>query len=237
MTAAAGAVAWLTRPEQAVPYDDAWLSPGEAGRAAGLVVPARRSGWRLRRWAAKEALAAAFGAELGPPDEVEIANHPDGAPEVVWHGAPLAVGLSLTDRAGWAACALAPDGVAVGCDLELIEPRSAAFVADYFTPAEQRTVRRCADAALAANLIWSAKESALKVLGAGLRRPTRSVEVRLQLGSGRDTGGFHPLTVALAEGGTLPGWWRRLGRYVLTVATDSPEPLGAPIFLGGPLPD
>ena len=234
------AVAWLTRPEPAVPSGDAWLSEAEAERAAGLVVPARRRGWILRRWTAKEALAAAFGPALGPPGEVEIRNQPDGSPEAFRGGERMALGVSLTDRAGWAACALAPAGVAVGCDLELIEPRSPAFVTDYFTPAEQRIAARSADPALAANLIWSAKESALKVLGVGLRRPTRSVIVRVDpeapTGAGAAGGsGFAPVVVSLAEGGTLQGWWRRLGPYVLTLIA-SPAPLAPPRFLGGALP-
>jgi 4'-phosphopantetheinyl transferase len=222
------------RVQAAVPQDESWLSTAEIERAAGLMVPARRRGWLLRRWTAKQALSAVFGPPLGRPSELEIANRDDGAPVVGWRGELLAVGISLTDRADWAACAIAPAGAAVGCDLELIEPRTAAFVADYFTPAEQRIVARSADRALAANLVWSAKESALKVTGDGLRRPTRSVEVQVDpAATGR---GFSPLAVSLAEGGTLTGWWRRLGPYVLTLAAASPTPLEPPRFLGGPLP-
>ena len=66
---------------------------------------------------------------------------------------------------------------AVGCDLELVEPRTPGFVADFLTAAEQQSVASRPDPDAAANLIWSAKESALKVLQTGLRRDTRSVEV------------------------------------------------------------
>ena len=228
-------VVWLTRSERAVPPGDEWLSPAEEERAAGLIVAIRRRGWRLRRWTAKEGLVALLGPRVGPLSAIDVANRPDGAP-VVWRsGKPLPVSLSLSDRAGWAACALAPAGVAVGCDLELIEPRSPAFVADWLTPAEQDLVARSADPALAANLVWSAKESALKVIGEGLRRPTRSVEVRVDPDA---PGGrrFQPLLVSLTEGGELSGWWRRLGGYVLTLVDSDPGLPDPPTFLGGPVP-
>jgi len=227
-------VVWLTRPDRAVPATDGWLSFAERDRAAAMTVPARVAGWRLRRWTAKEALSEVLGPALGWRCDIEIANHADGAPEAYWCGERLPFALSLTDRAGWAACALAPAPIAVGCDLELVEPRSPAFVADWFTPAEQAMVADAADPVLAANLVWSAKESALKVLRAGLRRSTRSVEVRVDPDAAREA--FRPLVVSLVEGGELPGWWRRLGPYVFTVAVDATEPIGPPTFLGGPVP-
>ena len=50
------------------------------------------------------------------------------------------VTISLSHRSGAAICAVAPAGVDLGCDLEVIEPRSEAFVADYFTVDEQALV-------------------------------------------------------------------------------------------------
>ena len=78
-------------------------------------------------------------------------------------------------------CVLAEQHGRVGCDVEIVEPRSAGFVADFLTPAEQEYVasRPDEDRHAAANLIWSAKESALKVLRTGLRRDTLSVEVTI----------------------------------------------------------
>ena len=70
--------------------------------------------------------------------------------------------------------------------------------------------------------MWSAKESALKVLRTGLRRDTRSVEVTCIDGGAVD--GWHPLQVRPAEGGLFPGWWRRYGDFVLTVAAAAPLP-------------
>ena len=94
--------------------------------------------------------------------------------------------MSLSDRAGWAVCLVGEALGRVGCDLEIVEPRSAGFVADFLTAAEQEYVaaQPAAERDAAANLIWSAKESALKVLQTGLRRDTRSVEVRVGTGPG-----------------------------------------------------
>jgi len=82
-----------------------------------------------------------------------------------------------------------PPGRAIGCDLEIVEPRSDAFVEDFLTAAERSLVAGAPDEDarhLLANLVWCGKESALKVLRTGLRRDTRSVEVSLPGGPGQD---------------------------------------------------
>ena len=113
----------------------------------------------------------------------------------------------------------------LGCDLELVEARSDRFVRDYFTPPEQATVinppfNSSSDAV--ANLIWSAKESALKVLRTGLRRDTRSVEVSFPVEKSVDD--WHSLRVRTEEGRHLSGWWRQYGEFLLTVVTGQPVP-------------
>ena len=115
-----------------------------------------------------------------------IDRAPDGAPAPFVDGRPAEAYLTMTDRADQAVCVVGPPGTRLGCDLELVEPRSDAFVSDYLTPAEQALVRSAATddgRALLANLVWCGKESALKVLRTGLRRDTRSVEVSLPAGA------------------------------------------------------
>ncbi|HSK25846.1 MAG TPA: 4'-phosphopantetheinyl transferase superfamily protein [Jiangellales bacterium] len=235
--AATGPLRWTARGEHELPTTDAWLAPAESARAAGMRFTKRRTEYLLRRWAGKQAVAAAAGlpTDVGGLARIEVANRPGGAPYVVVGGAPLRLDVSLTDRAGWAVCVVGADLSRVGCDLELVEPRSAAFVADFLTAGEQEYVAACPshqrDAVV--NLVWSAKESALKVLRTGLRRDTRSVDVLLgrdddidAAGALADAGtGWHPLTVRPAEGGALPGWWRRDGAFLLTVAADRPLPV------------
>ena len=150
---------------------------------------------------------------------IEIRPALDGAPEAFLDGAPAPVALSLSHRAGRSLCVVAPAGTALGADLELIEPRSDAFVNDYFTPAEQKLIDR--DRLLHPTLLWSAKESALKALREGLRMDTREVEVSLGDGG---SGGWSPLTVRrLATGELFAGWWRREGDLVMTLAA-APTP-------------
>jgi 4'-phosphopantetheinyl transferase len=210
-----------------VPADDGWLSPREAAWVARMSFPKRRSEFRLGRWTAKRALALYLGwdASARALVSIEIDRAPDGAPVPLVDGRPASAHLTMTDRADQAVCLVGPPGPALGCDLELVEPRSDAFVADYLTPAEQRLVAAAgADRDLLANLLWCGKESALKVLRTGLRRDTRSVEVSFPEGPVLD--GWTPLSVRAVEGTVFPGWWRRFGAFVLTVAAT--EPLAPP---------
>jgi 4'-phosphopantetheinyl transferase len=170
-----------------------------------------------------------------------VRNAASGAPYVCVDGAPLAVEVSITDRAGWAVCVTYPaSGRPVGCDLELVEPRTPGFVSDFCTAAEQRLIASCPagdERDAAANLIWSAKESALKVLRTGLRRDTRTLEVTLA--ASREDG-WGALTVRAVEGPTFAGWWRRDGRFLLTVAAEvaavPPVALGDPDVLAAAEP-
>lgn len=226
---------WLARGENDLPDDRSWLGPGEATRVASLHYTKRRTDYLLTRWTTKETVARLLGLarDSASFSRIEVRNHISGAPEVYVDGRPLDFAISLTDRAGWAVCLMSSDLRRVGCDLELVEPRSAGFVCDYFTDDEQRFVAAASDGIarqVAANLLWSAKESALKVLRTGLRRDTRSVEVRVpnELGSGV----WMPLTVRTTEGVMLAGWWRRFGSFLLTVAAD--QPTSPPVALEDP---
>ncbi len=215
---------WLARGEDDIPPDPGWLAPGEAARAGGLRFTKRRTEYLLRRLAAKHAIAAAVG--LRPVNttvlaRIEVRNAPSGAPYVLVDGGPCGLAVSISDRAGWAVCLVGTGLADVGCDLELVEPRSAGFVRDFLTAAEQRYVAAQPDPDVAANLLWSAKESALKVLRTGLRRDTRSVEVTVHEGQSE---GWAPLTVRSVEGTVFPGWWRRDGRFLFTVASAAAVP-------------
>lgn len=128
----------------------------------------------------------------------------------------------MTDRSDWAVTALRAGAERIGCDLEVVELRSRAFVADYFTPAEQALVA-AGGHDLMANLIWSAKESALKVPRTGLRRDTRTAEVDLLPSADVPDGVWRPFRVTVADGAEQTGWWIRHGDFVLTVASSIPS--------------
>lgn len=221
-------VRWLTRGVDHLPSGEAWLSPAERERAAMMRYEKRRSEFLIARYTAKHTIAQAVGLptdDLARLATIEVRHRPTGAPVAFADGRPAGVAMSLTDRADWAVCVVANgNGVALGCDLELVEPRSAGFVRDYLTPAEQTAVAAAEDPHLLANLLWSAKESALKVLETGLRRDTRSVEVTLLDGAdpAAQEDGWRPLEVHPVEGGVFPGWWRRSGEWLLSVAASGP---------------
>lgn len=218
---------WLARSVAMVPDGDDWLTPAERAYADRQRFTKRSSEFRVARFTAKSALAHVRGlpTDTASLARTEIRHEPSGAPYACVDGRRAAGRLSLSDRADWAVCLVGEGASPIGCDLELVEPRSAGFVADFFTPAEQRRVAECTDRDVLANLIWSAKESALKVLTTGLRRDTRSVEVVAQ----PPGAGWRHLVITLREGGTYYGWWRRFGGFVLTVA--GAEPVERPVAL------
>ena len=207
------------------PASDEWLSPLEAGYVGRLRFAKRRTEFRLGRWTAKKALALYLGRADAPAElaSVVIDRAPDGAPAPFVDGRPAEAYLTMTDRADQAVCVVGPPGTRLGCDLELVEPRTDAFVLDFLTPAERALGLAAPEGdarALLANLVWCGKESSLKVLRTGLRRDTLTVEVSLPVGPGVD--GWLPLEVRLAEGGVHHGWWQRFGAFVLTVAATEP---------------
>jgi 4'-phosphopantetheinyl transferase len=221
---------WLARGEDQLPAAADWLSAAECSRVAALRYTKRRTDFLLGRWTLKLAVANALGWPADPAvlARIETRPAPGGAPRLYIDGQAANRGVSLTDRAGCAVCLVADCAVAVGCDVEIVEPRSDAFVGDYLTEAEQRQVGASGPARdMAANLVWSAKESALKVLGTGLRRDTRSVEVAVaELSAPERT--WSALRVRTAEGEVFPGWWRRSGAFVVTACwrDGGPPPAG-----------
>ena len=241
-------VSWLLRAEADVPRDDHWLCANEEVRLGSLHFAKRRSDWRLGRWTAKCAVAAylARADRIQPLRDIEIRSAPSGAPEVFLGGQAAGIALSLSHRDGTALAAVVAPGIALGCDLELIEPRSDAFIADYFTAEEQALVASAPvlDRPALLALLWSAKESALKAVGEGLRLDARSVLVRADCcdisgHSGRipydqwaqssrcasDSGhnGWRPLQVCyLSDGHSMLGWWQRRSNFILTLVVDSP---------------
>jgi phosphopantetheinyl transferase len=188
----------FARDGVALPPSDAassWLAPEEAARAEAFRVEKRRRDWVLGRLNLKallvDVIAERYGHQLSP-GQVVIARQPSGAPAVkilervpgvtVEPPSRLPLSVSNSHSHGHAlAGAVWTDVeeargllVAVGVDLEWIEPRSEGFVRDFLTAEEQKI---CADAtgadrSLWPNLAWSAKESVLKVLQRGLTADT-----------------------------------------------------------------
>ncbi|QQS00647.1 MAG: 4'-phosphopantetheinyl transferase superfamily protein [Austwickia sp.] len=233
MTAASGPrLEWFACGEDLIPAGSAWLHPQEQRRLARYRFTKRRTEYCLRRVAGKYAVATRLGLDVSRPEalgRIGVLTAPGGAPYVVVDDAPCGLEVSLTDRAGHAVCLVGPEGAArsiggIGVDVEIVEHRSQDFVRDFLTGREQRWLTGqlvgSPDAyAAGANLVWSAKEAALKVQRVGLRADTRSVDVSVLRGHHAD--GWARLTVDHRDG-AYPGWWRRDGQFLLTVVTRHP---------------
>ena len=231
---------WLEQTGSDLPLDDDWLSANEILSLKAMRFPKRRSDWRLGRWTAKNAVASYLGRSNQTVllTQIEIRSASSGAPEVFWSDHPADITISLSHRDGIAACALARGNVLLGCDLEIVEPHSNAFLSDYFTDEEQALFAPADNTNLLSSLLWSAKESALKALHAGLRLDTRSVNVQLgeQCSAGvppapvRGERIWTRLDVHHEDGRILKGWWQRSGNLIRTLVSDpGAQP---PIYLG-----
>jgi 4'-phosphopantetheinyl transferase len=244
-------VCWLEQTEADMPRENDWLSRSEALRSQGMRFARRRDDWRLGRWTAKRALAACLNlpAQARTLADIETRSTPSGKPEAFLADESGLFSISLSHRDRVALCAVAPRGGVLGCDLEVVEPRSSAFAADYFTAAEQALVEQAseADRSLLLALLWSGKESALKALGTGLRLDTRCVIVSPVANPGgqgeqaaeltadcaraarswSELTGWRPLRARYGARQTFYGWWQHTGHFVRTlVATPPPaEPI------------
>ena len=210
---------WLSQGMGDAPVDDAWLSPREAAWVARMRFPKRRSEFRLGRWTAKKALALYLGrdASAAALRSIEIDRAPDGAPAPLVDGRPAEAYLTMTDRADQAVCLVGPPGTALGCDLELVEPRSDAFVADFLTPAEQGLVAAAGDGSATSSPTSSgaarSRRSRCCARACAATRAASRCRSR-----GRPVDGWAPLSVRAVEGTVFPGWWQRFGAFVLTLA-------------------
>jgi phosphopantetheinyl transferase len=169
-----------------------WLTRPERERAAAFQVQKRRDDWLVGRLNLKALLVTLVDARCGQPclpSHIDIVRLPSGAPSVRLSadaprvgpfvpGSPLPLSVTNSHSHGAAlAAAVWVDGmhdrVAVGADLEWIEPRSEGFIRDFLTRQEQDY---CAEPGRArdvrANLVWSAKEAVRKVLQIGLSADT-----------------------------------------------------------------
>ena len=200
-----------------VPAGNDWLGPNERAQLAKLRFEKRRQDWRLGRWTAKLAVSAYVGGRSEPAG-IEILPSPGGAPAAFMSDRRAPVSISLSHSAGVCLCAIAPVGTILGCDVELIEPRPAGFLEDYFSGEEQEFIRRAveADRDRLTTLCWSAKESVLKALGVGLRRSTSCVRVHPAVqASGRK---WTPLRAHIPGEAEFQGWYREDRSLLRTIA-------------------
>jgi 4'-phosphopantetheinyl transferase len=210
---------WLTQRRADVPSGEEWLGEDERRTLAELTMEPRRAAWCLGRWTVKVAVGAWLGV---PPVLVQVLAAGDGAPEAWLDGEHLPLSVSLSHRGDRAMAVVVDAPQAAGCDLEVVEPRSGAFVREWLAPAEQALLEASAETQrpLLANLIWTAKEAAAKVRREGLRLDVRRAVVRP---AGRDgpESSWKPLQVDWDDGTEQTvGWWRAEPGWVMTLAAE-----------------
>jgi 4'-phosphopantetheinyl transferase len=238
---------WLTQSIAAVPGLDrgvapeGLLGPEEQRRLASLTVAKRRCDWLIGRWTAKRLLQSYVARRTGawlPLDAFTIASDPDGAPRIIANcklqipdcdpnlqSAICNLKLSISHCHGHGFCAISDQGgIAIGADIERVEPRAPEFAGDYFTTHElaQVAASPTADRDATVTLIWSAKEAALKALRFGLTVDTRRVSCALAHEHHASLS-WEPLTVDCALGSARPagralhGWWRLTNEFAMTI--------------------
>lgn len=231
-----------------------WLNEDERERLSGFAVPKRAEDWLIGRLNAKALLADALEYRYGlrlRPDELHVRRQPSGAPALrvvspraeargIPRDPPLC--LSNSHSHGHALCAAVwLDGfempVAVrslGVDIEWVEPRSEGFVRDFLTAGERAYCEAAGGETrpLRANLVWSAKESVLKVVQRGLTVDTWWLSC-LPAAAADDhwlpplltpvDGEWEPLDVTCdarfpTHGLRFTAMWREIGGFVATIA-------------------
>ena len=220
---------YATRDWPQVPLELDWLTPDERVRLDGFRFEKRRRDWLLGRWAAKNALLGINDLSRRDIARIEIGSAPDGAPLPMLDGERCEVQLSLSHSNDRAFSTVLQGTTTLGCDIELVEPRSAGFIETFFTASEAERVAaadpRFRD--LLVTMIWSAKESTLKALRTGLQADTRSVEV---IDDGDCSGaGWKTARTIDANAGEFSCLWCRDGQFILTVVTRAPVETPRPI--------
>ena len=216
---------FLDQSANDVPPGNDWLGGAELSALARFTIPKRRADWRLGRWTAKAAISRLLKLpqSAGALAEIEVRPAPSGAPEVFLHGRRAPVNISTSHSHGMGFCSVADCGIDVGCDVERVLPCMASRLSDYFTEAEQDVIRGIAegDRDSAATLLWSAKESAFKLLRCGLRSDPRALSVQPRMPFYRSAA-WSRFAIEPDLGGTQ-GWWREAGGFVWAVLASHPS--------------
>ncbi|RLB55853.1 MAG: hypothetical protein DRI34_09980 [Deltaproteobacteria bacterium] len=190
-----------------------FLLPGERSQGERYRHPGRHRQWLLGRALAKQLLVELLNSHNGrtwSPRDIVVERSEQGAPLArTASGRPLGVSLSISHHQELALCALCPEDAGhLGVDLERIEPRSPAFLEDYYTPAERRLIaaQEGLSAEQATTVLWCLKEAGLKALGTGLKvNPTRIETHELEPGP---PGEWNPARVSLPGMERVLAWWR-----------------------------
>ncbi|ABF39472.1 4'-phosphopantetheinyl transferase [Candidatus Koribacter versatilis Ellin345] len=209
---------WLECTVADLPSDVEWLGENERLRYDQLRLAKRRADWLLGRWTAKSVVSDCLGMLRTPSSFRDIQILPDaaGVPVAQIGGSAVLVSLSISHRDGRALAVVGAPVFPIGCDLEIVESRGLEFMRTFFTEAEIESCHKANRGGELETLIWSAKESTLKMLSVGLRADTRSVSIDID-SRGRAESSWNPFTALVVDGHIYTGWWRVLASQVRTI--------------------
>lgn len=142
---------------------------------------------RLEKTARPEARAQSLAAELllihavrsvypeaELPLKITVGEY--GKPEL----GGIELEISLSHSAGMVLCAISDKRV--GADIQMRTEYNAALAERFFTKKESAAIAQAADRDRMFTQTWAAKESYLKLLGTGMRRPLSSFDVKCDNG-------------------------------------------------------
>ena len=208
---------------QGLPEDaEGFLSPLEAEHYRQLSFTTRQQSYLLGRLAGKLLLLQQPGFANLQPREMTILNNPLGVPIALVQGEAILGSLSLSHSGDLGVSAYTSTPCfTLGVDAEMLAPRSAALVQDFFTPREAAFIEMLPAAMQSewTNRLWSAKEAILKALSLGLRVDKRQVEI-LPGNTPIRTEGWQPLLVQspLFKAGACQVFSCREEGFVLSLA-------------------
>lgn len=111
------------------------------------------------------------------PETAAVQTEENGKPRLAGQGG---IFFNLSHSGSYALACFSD--AETGCDIEVLAPIEIDFAKRFFTPAEYRTIKRCADAKSKQDTffrLWTLKESYMKFTGQGLLRPPDSFEICL----------------------------------------------------------
>ncbi len=219
------AIHWLVQNLSDVPDGEDWLSERERSVLSELHFSKRRNDWRLGRWTSKCACLSSRSDLVTSMNRIEIVAGDDGSPDIYLSDgdpAPISISISHSNNRGF--CALSRERYPVGCDLERIEKKSLDFFEDYFTPEEIIFCRQTSRITypIACYLVWCAKETALKILREGLRRDTRSIQIKAEFPA-EETEWARWIGHCRITSRTFHGFWRYDKEFMYTIGSDRPD--------------
>lgn len=149
-----------------IPPAEEFLTERELKIYNDFKVEKRRREWLGGRYALKSIAEGLFIFDI---KHIEVRSKQSGQPSLAVPGG-CSLPVSITHSGDFAAAAIALSGMAIGIDIESVEPRSPAWAHQSFAKEEISSW-----APVFLTELWAKKEAVLKFLGVGLSYDTKDI--------------------------------------------------------------